>query len=201
MIDVRTGAIVRTIPTGGRTPHMLGATADGGRIVTGNLRDNSLAVVSATRADSTRLIPVGRQPEGVALSHDGRFAWAGSNADGVVTDPVRAEVRVFDARTRAAKFTIAVPADSVLESAEVKGSPAPEGVAISRDSRWAFVTLQGRNRVITIDLVTGRIVAWAPSGNWSDGIGYSPALSIQKEGQHRTPGNGALNQKWGMSRS
>jgi DNA-binding beta-propeller fold protein YncE len=58
----------------------------------------------------------------------------------------------------------------------VPGSPSPEGVAISRDSRWAFVTLQGRNRVITIDLQRGTIVGWAPTGTWSDGVGYSPVV-------------------------
>ncbi len=40
--------------------------------------------------------------------------------------------------------------------------------------RWAFVTLQGRNRVVTIDIESGKIVAWAPTGVWSDGIAYSP---------------------------
>ena len=55
----------------------------------------------------------------------------------------------------------------------VAGSPSPEGVVISPDSRWAFVTLQGRNRMITIDLSRGVIVGWAPTGVWSDGIAYS----------------------------
>jgi DNA-binding beta-propeller fold protein YncE len=67
-----------------------------------------------------------------------------------------------------------VPADSLVAAPEVAGSPSPEGVAISRDGRWAFVTLQGRNRVVTIDLGRGAIVAYAPTGAWSDGIGFSP---------------------------
>lgn len=56
-------------------------------------------------------------PYRTAISPDDRIA--------VITDPVRAEVRVVDARTRSARFTIAIPADSVFETAEVKGSPAP----------------------------------------------------------------------------
>ncbi|HTE46574.1 MAG TPA: hypothetical protein VK636_15080, partial [Gemmatimonadaceae bacterium] len=63
--------------------------------------------------------------------------------------------------------------DSVVATAEVPGSPSPEGIAMSADSRWAFVTLQGRNRVITVDLDRGAIVGWAPTGTWSDGIAYS----------------------------
>ena len=86
----------------------------------------------------------------------------------------KGEVRIVSVADRKDRHTIAVPADSLVATAEVPGSPSPEGVAISRDSRWAFVTLQGRNRVITIDLGRGAIVAYAPTGTWSDGIAYSP---------------------------
>jgi DNA-binding beta-propeller fold protein YncE len=55
-------------------------------------------------------------------------------------------------------------------------------VAVSRDGRWAFVTLQGRNRVITIDLARGAITAYAPTGTWSDGIGYSPIVRAAATG-------------------
>jgi DNA-binding beta-propeller fold protein YncE len=56
----------------------------------------------------------------------------------------------------------------------VKGSSSPEGVTISRDSRFAYVTVQGRNRVIAIDLARGTIAAWGVTGVWSDGIAFSP---------------------------
>jgi DNA-binding beta-propeller fold protein YncE len=104
----------------------------------------------------------------MAISPDGRT--------GVVTDPVKARIRVLDAATRRLRFDIAVSADSLVSTAEVAGSPSPEGVAISRDSRWAFVTLQGRNRVATIDLSRGAIIALAPTGNWSDGVAFSPLV-------------------------
>jgi DNA-binding beta-propeller fold protein YncE len=65
----------------------------------------------------------------------------------------------------------------------VPGSASPEGVAVSRDGRWAFVTLQGRNRMVTIDLGKGTIVGWAATGNWSDGIGYSPRVSSHGSGR------------------
>jgi DNA-binding beta-propeller fold protein YncE len=87
-----------------------------------------------------------------------------------------ATVRVFDAASRRQRFAIDVPRDSLVATAEAPGSPSPEGVAISRDSRWAFVTLQGRNRMATIDLERGAIVAYAPTGTWSDGIAYSPLV-------------------------
>ncbi|PYP63667.1 MAG: hypothetical protein DMD26_14275 [Gemmatimonadetes bacterium] len=61
----------------------------------------------------------------------------------------------------------------IVATAEVPGSPSPEGVTTSPDGRWAFVTLQGRNLVATIDLQNGGIAGYAPTGTWSDGIAYS----------------------------
>lgn len=210
IVDVRDGRVIATRPSSGRGTHMLGLSARGDRIVMGNIADGTITVLDPLGSDSGRVIRVAAQPEGVAMSPDGVFAWAGSNRDSVVlvvdlrtgavtdtlrgfglpyrmavssdgrtavvTDPVKARVRVFDAVTRRQRFDIAVPADSLVATAEVAGSPSPEGVTISRDSHWAFVTLQGRNRLATIDLDRGAIIASAPIGNWSDGVGFSPLV-------------------------
>ena len=92
---------------------------------------------------------------------------------------MKATIRVFDADTRHERFVIEVPRDSLVATAEAPGSPSPEGVVVSRDSKWAFVTLQGRNRVATVDLERGVIVGYAPTGTWSDGIAYS-TLVVKK---------------------
>ena len=199
------------MPTNGRGSHMLGVSAKGDRLVTGDIADNAISVLSLTTVGEPRVIPVARQPEGVAITPDGNTAWAGSNRDSVVivvdlrtgavvdtlrgfglpyriaisadgkkavvTDPVMATIRVFDAASRRERFKIDVPRDSLVEKPEVPGSPSPEGVTIAPDSRWAFVTLQGRNRVVTIDLDSGKIVGWAPTGVWSDGIAFSRIIS------------------------
>ena len=211
IVDLRSGNVVATRPSSGRGTHMIGLSARGDRLVVGNIGDGTITALDPLAKDSGRVIRVAAQPEGVAISPDGAFAWAGSNRDSVVlvvdlragvvadtlrgfglpyrtaispdgrtavvTDPVKARVRVFDATTRRQRFDIGVSADSLVATAEVSGSPSPEGVTISRDSRWAFVTLQGRNRLATIDLERGTIVGIAPTGTWSDGVGYSPIRS------------------------
>jgi YVTN family beta-propeller protein len=217
VVDVRDGRVVDTLHTRGRGSHMVAVPARADRAYTSNVADGTVSALDLRRGrrapasrgrDSTRLIAVGRAPEGIAVTPDGRQLWVGSNRDStvlvvdaaravavdtlrgfglpyriaitpdgrlaVITDPVRAEVRVVGVADRRTRFTVAVPADSVVATAEVPGSPSPEGVALSRDGRWAFVTLQGRNRVATIDLGRGVITAYAPTGSWSDGIGVSP---------------------------
>jgi DNA-binding beta-propeller fold protein YncE len=208
LVDVRDGRVVAARPTGQRGSHMLALTARGDRVFTANIPDGTVSALAVHAADSARLIKVGRAPEGIAVSPDGRELWVGSNRDStvlvvdvargaavdtlrgfgmpyriaiapdgrtaVISDPVRAEIRVVSVPDRRLRHTIAVPADSLVPTAEVPGSASPEGVAISRDGRWAFVTLQGRNRVATVDLARGAIIALAPTGTWSDGVGYSP---------------------------
>jgi len=207
LVDVRSGAVVKRLPTNGRATHMLALSANGDRMVTGNIADNTISVFSPTSGDAPRVIPVAHQPEGITITTDGNFAWVGSNRDSVVlvvdtrtgvptdtlrgfglpyrlavspdgrraviTDPMKATIRIFDVLNRHELFVIDVPRDSLVATAEVPASPSPEGVVISRDSRWAFVTLQGRNRVVTIDLGRGAIAGYAPTGTWSDGIAYS----------------------------
>jgi DNA-binding beta-propeller fold protein YncE len=209
-VDVRSGAVVKTMPTNGRVSHMLGVSANGDRIVTGNIPDGMMSLIDVKAGGEPKIIPVARQPEGIAITPDGSFSWVGSNRDSVVlivnndtgvavdtlrgfglpyrlavspdgkravvTDPVNANVRIFDVATHKQQRSVEIPRDSLVATAEVPGSPSPEGVTISPDSKWAFVTLQGRNRVITIDLARGTIVAWAVTGTWSDGIAYSPLL-------------------------
>jgi YVTN family beta-propeller protein len=166
-MDVRGRDSTRVIRVG-RAPEGVAVTPDGRSVWVGSNQDSTVLVLDAATGVVTDTLRGFGMPYRIVVSPDGRLA--------VISDPVRAEVRVVSVRDRAPRFTIAVPADSLVPTAEVPGSPSPEGVAISRDSRWAFVTLQGRNRVITIDLGRGVITAYAPTGTWSDGIGYSPVV-------------------------
>ena len=208
LVDFRDGHVAGTLATKGRATHMLAMAARGDRLFTANIADGTITQLEVPPRQDGKVIPVGRQPEGIATSPDGNTVWVGSNRDSIVvivdarrgvvtdtlrgfgmpyrmavsadarlaviTDPVRASVRVFETANLRERFVIAIPRDSLVATAEVTGSPSPEGVALSRDGRWAFVTLQGRNRVATIDLERGSITGYAPTGSWSDGIGYSP---------------------------
>ncbi|HEX4934673.1 MAG TPA: YncE family protein, partial [Gemmatimonadaceae bacterium] len=141
-------------------------TPDGRQAWVGSNRDSIVVVVDLAARRSLDSLRGFGLPYRLAVSPDGRIA--------VVSDPERGEVRAFDAVNRRARWTLVVPRDSLVATAEVPGSPSPEGVAISRDSRWVFVTLQGRNRLATIDLSRGRLVRLSPTGAWSDGVAFSP---------------------------
>lgn len=152
----------------GRAPEGIAVTPDGKSVWAGSNQDSLVMVVDTRTGVATDTLRGFGMPYRIVISPDNKLA--------VISDPVKAEVRVVSVADRKAKFTITVPSDSLVGTAEVPGSPSPEGVAISGDSRWAFVTLQGRNRVITIDLARAVITAYAPTGTWSDGVGFSPIV-------------------------
>ncbi len=160
------GAAPGTVIRVAAQPEGVTISPDGNAAWVGSNRDSIVVVVDLRSGQMVDTLRGFGLPYRLAISPDGRTA--------VITDPVKAEVRIFDALTRRQRFLIAVPRDSIVATTEVPGSPSPEGVTISADSRWAFVTLQGRNRLATIDLARGVITGLAPIGTWSDGVGYSP---------------------------
>jgi DNA-binding beta-propeller fold protein YncE len=150
-------------------PEGIAIAPDGLTAWAGSNRDSVVVIVDLVRGAPIDTLRGFGLPYRMAISPDGRRA--------VITDPVKAQVRIYDAHARRQLHLLDIAADSLVATAEVVGSPSPEGVTISRDSRWAFVTLQGRNRVITIDLERGTIVGSAVTGSWSDGVGYSPIVA------------------------
>jgi YVTN family beta-propeller protein len=166
-IDPRARRTRRTIPVG-RMDEGIAVSPDGKTVWSGSNGDSTVVVVDVPAGHAVDTLRGFGMPYRLAATPDGKRV--------VISDPVRSEIWIVNARTRKRQTVIRLPADSVLATAEVPGSASPEGVTVSRDSRWAFVTLQGRDRMVTIDLERGVITGWAPTGAWSDGIAYSPRV-------------------------
>jgi YVTN family beta-propeller protein len=164
-LNLATGDSARLIRVA-RQSEGIAVAPDGRSVWAGSNADSVVLVVDLARPGVVDTLRGFGLPYRIAISRDSRVA--------VVSDPMRGEVRAFTVADRKPKWTIAIPADSLVATAEVAGSSSPEGVAISSDGRWAFVTLQGRNRVITIDIERGVVTRYAVIGTWADGIGYSP---------------------------
>ena len=164
-IDPKAGTALRTLPVA-KYVEGIGVSPDGRQLWVGSNGDSLVVVVDVAAGRAIDTLRGFGMPYRMVVTADGKTA--------VVTDPVKAQVRIYDARSRKERFVVQVPADSVVATAEVAGSPSPEGVAVSSDGQWAFVTLQGRNRMATIDLSRGTITGYAVTGTWSDGIAWSP---------------------------
>lgn len=111
-------------------------------------------------------------PYRMAVTPNGKYA--------LLCDPGRSEIRVIDARSLEHLKTIRISAEGAQPSAEFSGSAAPEGLVITPDSRYAYVSLQALNQVAAIDLESFEIIGRFDTGVWPDGIGYSPVTAEMK---------------------
>jgi len=136
-------------------------------MVTANIGSGTISVLDRLGAHSATSVRVAAAPEGIAISPDGRKARAGSDRD--------------SANTRRAITMLHIAAHSIVSTAEVPGSPSPDGPDDLARQPVAFVALQGRNRVVTIDLDAARIVNSAPTGTGSDGVDFSTVTSDADE--------------------
>lgn len=164
-IDPQSSRFIRTIEV---APMIEGLTItpDGRQVWVGSNEARTVSVVDTGSGEVIETFEGFGFPYRMGVTPDNRLA--------VLVDPANSEIRVIDVASRRELGRIAVPSEGVAENAEFPGSASPEGIAMGRTSRYAFVSLQGRNEAAAIDLTTLEIVATYPTGIWPDGIGYSP---------------------------
>ena len=163
-LDVRGHAFVRAI-TVAPAVEGIAVSPAGDQVWVGSDKTKIVSIVTPASGAVADTIGGFGLPYRMAITSDGKTA--------IVTDPESAVVRFFNTATRAELGRVTFPADSLVATAEVPGSPSPEGVTLTPDGRTAFVTLQGRNRVVAIDVASRTVVATMPTGTWSDGVAYS----------------------------
>lgn len=195
LVHVATGAIRKAIPTTHQGSHMLAFGDEADRIYTGDIGSNTVSELDVATGEFARSFDVPRQPEAIGMPRDGREVWVGSNAEGFITviDPATGEKRtaaegfgwpyriVFtpDGRTvlmpdmRREELRI-VERNGFAELARLDfAGAAPQGVAITPDGRWAFLSLSGEDRVALIDLNSRAVVRHLATGDGPDGIVYT----------------------------
>jgi YVTN family beta-propeller protein len=163
-LDVRGHSFVRTIKVAPAVEGIAVSPA-GDQVWIGSDKANIVSIVTPASGAVADTIGGFGLPYRLAITSDGKTA--------IVTDPASAVVRFFNTATRAELGRLTFAADSLVPTAEVPGSPCPEGVTLTPDGRTAFVTLQGRNRVVAIDVASRTVLATMPTGVWSDGVAYS----------------------------
>jgi hypothetical protein len=143
-------------------------TPDGKQAWVGSNRDSIVVIIDGDQGRAVDTLKGFGMPYRLGITPNGKLA--------VISDPARAQIRIVDVATRKELHRVTVPATGVLPSAEFPGSPSPEGVTVASDNRWAYVTLQGRNQVIAVNLAAGTLSIPLPVGTSPDGIAYAPPI-------------------------
>ena len=177
--------------------HLLVIARDGGTIYTSNVNSDSVTAVE-TDAGRTKwtntVIAVGKGPEGIDISPDGKEVWAANSGDGTVSvidaaaKKVKATVNVGTKHSNRLKFTldgkhvlisdlgsgelVVLDAKSRKEVKRLKLGTSCEGILMAPDGTKAFVAVSGDDKVAVVDLKTFEVVKTFETGKDPDGMGW-----------------------------
>jgi YVTN family beta-propeller protein len=196
--DPAMGAVDWIMGTGQNATHMLVVSPDQKKIYTANIASDTVTAMEFAAAPPAQSkimhIPVGKQPEAIALSPDARELWVGHNGDGKVsiidtaTNTVKEIVQVGEVPIRI-KFTpdgkralisdpksgelIVFDAATRKQIKRIAVGETPVGILITPDGKRAFVATMQANRVAVINLEDLTITTRIEPGKGPDGLAWA----------------------------
>jgi YVTN family beta-propeller protein len=167
VVDLASGAIDTTIATDQATTHMVVLVPDGRTAFTTNIVSGTVSEIDVPGRRQARVIPVGTQIEGIAVTPDGKEVWVGG----------RQTPRVY---------VIDTERDTVV--AALDGFELPYRLAITPDGKTAVVTDPGSERIHLMDVATRtrRAVIQVPPMDHAgpNGTAASPqGVTISRDGK------------------
>lgn len=184
--------------TGLNGTHMVLPTADGRSILASNIGSNSVSIVQqgSDGAWTQTAVAVGKGPEGIDVSRDGKTAWSAHSQDGgvsVIDISSKKVLHTIDVGTKRSnrikltadgKFALISDLDAgdliVVDTASLKVvkrlalGKMPEGILIPPGGRIAYVAVNGDNFVAAIDLNTWTVTKKISTGTGPDGMAWRP---------------------------
>lgn len=181
--------------TGQNISHMLVLSPDQNVIYTANIASDSVTAIqmkpTAPGPPKITHIPVGKQPEAIDVSPDGKEVWVGLNAEGTI-DIVDTETGKFKEKVNIGgrpyrviftpdghqvfatmpntKEIIVLDAATRKETRHIKLESAPLGIVFSRNGKFAFISAVQEDYVLKVDLTKYETVGRAATGQAPDGV-------------------------------
>ncbi len=201
LVNVTSGAVERVFKTGLAVSHMLALSTDRTRLYCSNMRDGSITAFDFATGAKIKDVPTGKEAEGVGVTPDGRWVWAGNRAEDTISIidtrslevvkriaspgfPYRVQftpdgTRALVPHANASSLVVAdVATQTILKSIPLGMTkvekPSTAGVFPHPDNRHAFVTVRNDNSMLVLDLTTGQTLARVEVQNSPDGVTWSP---------------------------
>jgi YVTN family beta-propeller protein len=202
LVNVESGAIERVYATGRDGSHMLALSPDRQRLFSSNMGGaGSVSVFDFQTGEKVRDIDTGKECEGIGVSPDGRWVWAGNRAEDTVS--------IIDAGTLELVKTLESPGfpyrveftpngryalvphatSGTLMVGDVAGQrvvryiplgmtrvdePSTAGVFPHPDNIHAFVTVRNDNSMLVVNIESGATLARVAVQESPDGVAWSP---------------------------
>ncbi|HEX6216180.1 MAG TPA: cytochrome D1 domain-containing protein [Vicinamibacterales bacterium] len=201
LVNVDSGAIERVFKTEAGVSHMLALSTDRTRLYCSNMRDGSVSAFDFKTGQKIKDVKTGKECEGVGVTPDGRWVWAGNRAEDTIsiidTKTLEVTKRIqspgFPYRVQftpngqwaliphaqASSLVVAdVAKQDILKSIPLGltkiEKPSTAGVFPHPDNRHAFVTVRNDNSMLVLDLIAGTTLARVEVQSSPDGVTYSP---------------------------
>ena len=182
--------------TGQATTHMVILTRDMKTIFTSNIGSDNVSRIQqgADGGWTETLIAVGKGPEGIDVSPNGREVWSAHSRDGgvsvidVASGKVLQTINVGTKRSNRIKLTpdgkfalisdidagevVVVDAAARTVVRRIPVGRQPEGVLIPPDGARAFVAVNGDNAIAVLDLETWQVAKKLAPGRGPDGMAW-----------------------------
>lgn len=184
--------------TGQNSTHMVLVSKDLSKLFTANIASDSVTIIERGSNPlnwNETVIPVGKGPEGIDLSPDGKEVWTAHSRDGgvsiidIAAKKVSQTLNVQTKRSNRLKFTpdgkmvlisdleggelVVVDAPARKEIKRIKLGKSPEGILITPDGSRAYAAVNGDNNVAIIDLKTLEATGRISTGRGPDGMAWA----------------------------
>ena len=141
VVNLERGTVEATIPTHGKTTHMVALTADGRHAYTSNVSDGTVSELDIAGRAFVRSFPVAPMVEGIGVTPNGAEVWVGSDS---------------------VKTVSVVPTSVSTVATTVSDFGFPYRIAMTPDGRTAIVSDPGRGELRFMDVAKhteiGRVV-------------------------------------------
>jgi YVTN family beta-propeller protein len=181
--------------TGQTGSHMIVGALDQKRFYTTNVGSDSVTAFEFQNippaSSKIEHIAVGKQPEAIDLSPDGKEVWVGLNVDVAIdvidttTNKVKERIKLGE-RPYRVKFTpdgkqvfatipntkelIVIDAATRKEVKRIKLESVPLGIVFSKDGKFAFISAVQNDYVLKVDLQKFEMITKAETGKAPDGV-------------------------------
>jgi YVTN family beta-propeller protein len=190
--DPATNQIDWLLGTGQNSTHMVLVSAT--QIFTANIGSDSVTIIDRANSSET-VVAVGKGPEGMDLSPDGKQLWAANSRDGSVSivdiaaKKVAQTLSVGTKRSNRLKFTpdgklvlisdldagelVVLDVAAHKEIKRIKLGRGVEGILIVPDGSRAYVAVAADNNVAVVDLKTLEATSRISTGAGPDGMAWA----------------------------
>src|SRR5215203_4853164 len=193
--DPATNRVDWLMGTGQNATHMLVVTPDQKRFYTANIGSDSVTAIEFQNIppapSKITQIAVGKQPEAIDLSPDGREVWVGLNTEGAIdvidTTAGKVSERVklgerpyrvkFSPDGRQVYATVPNTKEIIVSDSATKKEirritleSVPLGIVFSKDGKTAFVSAVQNDFVLKIDLEKNETIGKVVTGQAPDGV-------------------------------